>query len=63
MGFPTAVIAGASAVLVAGLSIPVIRRIALARGAVVACRVDRWHTVATPAFGGVGIFLAVLVGM
>ncbi|MGI9626601.1 MAG: hypothetical protein ACR2QM_07190 [Longimicrobiales bacterium] len=63
IGFPAVLIAAAGAGLVAAFSIPAIRRLALARGAVVACRTDRWHTVATPAFGGVGIFLAVAVAM
>ncbi len=48
---------------VSALAMPIIRRIAVARGAVVAAREDRWHTQATPAFGGVGIFLAFVVGV
>lgn len=61
IGVPTVLVAAAAAALLAGLAMPVIRRLALARGALVACRTDRWHTEATPAFGGVGIFLAVVV--
>ncbi len=51
--------------LTAGLT-PMVRRAALAGGAVARVRPDRWHTKATPAIGGVAIFLgfgmAVVVG-
>lgn len=56
------VVSAAVAALVAGLSVPAIRRWTLARGAVVESRADRWHAAATPAFGGVGIVGAVLAG-
>ena len=56
-------LAGGVAALVAWAAMPVICRWAVSRGALTQAREDRWHTGATPAFGGVGIFLAMTAAL
>lgn len=53
-----AVVAAIVSFAVGGL----VRRIALARGIVVAPRPDRWHQTPTPTYGGVGILAGTLAG-
>jgi UDP-GlcNAc:undecaprenyl-phosphate GlcNAc-1-phosphate transferase len=52
------VVAAVVSFLVAGL----VRRIALARGAVVPPRPDRWHRAPTPTYGGIGVLLGLVAG-
>src|SRR5215471_2414638 len=58
MNLLAAAVAAAVSFTVAGL----VRRVALARGIVVAPRPDRWHRVPTPTYGGVGVVAGVLAG-
>ena len=51
---------GATGVAVAYLLCRVVRRLGLRFGAVVPPRSDRWHSIATPTFGGVAIVLTSL---
>src|SRR5712691_10330734 len=54
----TAVVAAVVGFGVAGL----VRRVALARGIVVAPRPDRWHRQPTPTYGGVGVLVGLFAG-
>src|SRR4051794_156231 len=58
MNLLAAAVAAAVSFTVAGL----VRRLALARGVVVAPRPDRWHQVPTPTYGGVGVAAGVIAG-
>ncbi len=58
MHLVAAAIAAAVSFAVAGL----VRRIALARGIVVAPRPDRWHQVPTPTYGGIGVIAGAIAG-
>ncbi len=58
MSVLAAVVAAIVSFAVGGL----VRRIALARGIVVAPRPDRWHQTPTPTYGGVGILAGTLAG-
>jgi UDP-GlcNAc:undecaprenyl-phosphate GlcNAc-1-phosphate transferase len=55
---PAAVVAAIVSFAVGGL----VRRVALARGIVVAPRPDRWHQQPTPTYGGMGILAGTLAG-
>ncbi|MFC1591198.1 hypothetical protein ACFL43_01605 [Thermodesulfobacteriota bacterium] len=47
-----------SALALSALVTPLVRSVAMRRGAVVAPRQDRWHTTATPVLGGIAIYVS-----
>jgi UDP-GlcNAc:undecaprenyl-phosphate GlcNAc-1-phosphate transferase len=53
----------AACAIVAFVIAGVVRRIALARGAVVPPRADRWHRTPTPTLGGIGVIAAIVLGV
>lgn len=54
---------GGVALALGAAAMPALRAWALARGRVVESRPDRWHRQATPAVGGIGIFVATCAGL